>query len=242
MMYYRYFNNPESFEELGIPLFDDFNAEDLLDKLTQYRNSGRNPFTNAYLINSQACPGVSRDTCYALKVIPSLHNMVDDILFACKEMKSADDFVKFLQKLPACSGFISHEFYIDFCYIAKFTDRKFFTWDENDYTNVGPGADVGLRLIFPSLKNKKQGIYDLKKLAYLHLSNIAEQRKEQFHYLHWNKEKGCYDMEMSNIPNISLHQIEMWLCEYQKYWKVKHKVGKQRSRFQKRSAMSIKFK
>lgn len=43
-------------------------------------------------------------------------------------------------------------------------------------------------------------------------------------------EDGWFD-DIDNPYTITLHQIEMWLCEYQKYWKVKYKIGKQRSKF-----------
>ena len=54
----------------------------------------------------------------------------------------------------------------------------------------------------------------------------------------WNKEKKAY--EITNECNITLHQIEMWLCEYQKYWKMVIGEGKQRSEFQPKT--NIKYK
>ena len=102
---------------------------------------------------------------------------------------------------------------------------------QNDFTNVGPGAMVGIRLIFPSTPSSLQEkrIYDLRDMAEEQLK-LAEIRKGvKMPYLHWDKENKKY--YTSGECNITLHQIEMWLCEFQKYWKMLKGVGKQRSKF-----------
>lgn len=40
---------------------------------------------------------------------------------------------------------------------------------------------------------------------------------------------------VSRVGEITLHQVEMWLCEYQKYWKMRIGEGKQRSTFEPRT-------
>ena len=105
-------------------------------------------------------------------------------------------------------------------------------FDQNDYTNVGPGASIGIRLIYPSLKtlkDQKQAIYWLRDDAEKELSKIAKSKGVPMYYLEWDKEKREY--YFNDKCNITLHQIEMWLCEFQKYWKMTIKTGKQRSKF-----------
>lgn len=155
--------------------------------------------------------------------------------------KKPEDIIEYLKTFPAVADFIAHEFYQDFTYIPRYTDRKFMKFDQNDFTNVGPGASIGIRLIYPSLKTireQKPAIYCLKDEAEKWLNKIAKEKGEPMPYLNWNKEKGCY--EIQEECNITLHQIEMWLCEFQKYWKMIIGEGKQRSKFQPRSKSIIK--
>jgi hypothetical protein len=109
-------------------------------------------------------------------------------------------------------------------------------FDQNDFTNVGPGASIGIRLIYPNLNTvvkQKQAIYWLRDESEKWLNKIGEEKKDSMQYLYWDKIKGCY--YTNSECNITLHQIEMWLCEFQKYWKMTIGQGKQRSKFQPKS-------
>ena len=134
--------------------------------------------------------------------------------------------------MPAVADFIAHEFYQDFTYIPRYRGIEFMKFDQNDFTNVGPGASIGIRLIYPSLKTvreQKQAIYWLRDLAEEWLTKIGDEKGEKMVYLNWDTKKGAY--YLTNNCNITLHQIEMWLCEFQKYWKMIIGEGKQRSKF-----------
>ena len=114
---------------------------------------------------------------------------------------------------------------------------------QDDYTNVGPGASIGIRLIYPSLKTvreQKPAIYWLRDEAEYWLNKIGKEKGEPMPFLEWDKEKGQY--YISKECNITLHQIEMWLCEFQKYWKMIIGLGKQRSKFVPKSKTIIKKK
>jgi hypothetical protein len=236
IMVFRYFNQPLTFEYAkitygwrnGIPSYDQYNEDEFAEMIQGVRDSGGNPFTNAYLINSMAAPGKTRDYCYTRLVIPHLHKNLVNLIRIIVSAKKPEEIITYLNTFPSVSDFIAHEFYQDLTYIAKYTDRKIMKFDQNDFTNVGPGASLGIRLIFPSLKGKeqKQAIYYLKELAEDYLSN-------KMNYLHWDKKTCKY--EITNKCNITLHQIEMWLCEFQKYWKMSIGEGKQRSKFKPRT-------
>lgn len=235
LMVYRFFNNPETFTNdlwrNGIPDYKEYNEDEFADFIQSLRDKGLNPYTNAYLINSMATPGKPRDYCYTRLVIPSLHKAIPRLIAVVKKAEKPEEIIAFLKTIPSVADFIAHEFYQDFTYIPRYTDRKFMKFDQNDFTNVGPGASVGIRLIFPNLKGKeqKQGIYRLRDMAEKYLSNIGKEKGELFPYLHFDKAGGWYYVD-SNC-NITLHQIEMWLCEFQKYWKMTIGEGKQRSEF-----------
>lgn len=265
MMVFRTFNNPETFEfdatkvavqgdlfgndtELvsatkwrnGIPNWEEYDEDEFSRFITGIRKSGQNPYTTAYLINSQATPGKPRDFCYTRVVIPTLHKRMDELIKVVLTAKTPEEIIDYLKTLPAVADFIAHEYYQDFTYIPRYTKRRFMKFDQNDYTNVGPGASIGIRLIFPNLstlKEQKTGIYKLRDMAEEWLNKISKEKGEPMPYLNWNKESRCY--EVGGKCNITLHQIEMWLCEFQKYWKMILGVGKQRSQFVPRTKSII---
>lgn len=258
MMVFRFFNNPETFEfepknnpvqgnlfgepaeerisakkwRNGIPDYEQYDEDEFSRFIAGVRSSGKNPYTTAYLINSMAAPGQSRDYCYTRVVIPTLHKKIPELIETVKNAKTPEEIISFLKTIPAVADFIAHEFYQDFTYIARYTDREFMKFDQNSFTNVGPGASVGIRLIYPILKTvgqQKQAIYWLRDVADTWLKLISEERGEPMSFLYWSKERGEY--YTSDQCNITLHQIEMWLCEFQKYWKMVIGEGKQRSKF-----------
>lgn len=239
----------------GIPDYDDYDEEEFSRFIAGVRSSGQNPYTTAYLINSQATPGMPRDYCYTRVVIPTLHKNMNKLIDTVMSAKNPEDIISYLKTLPAVADFIAHEFYQDFTYIPRYTGRRFMMFDQNDFTNVGPGASIGIRLIYPNLKTvkeQKRAIYDLRNIADKWLHKIGVEKGELFPYIGWDIEKGEYytftrdevlagEMPMYNqYDGITLHQIEMWLCEFQKYWKMIIGEGKQRSKFSPRSKTILK--
>lgn len=217
----------------GIPDYDEYDEDEFSKFIAGVRSSGQNPYTTAYLINSQATPGQPRDYCYTRVVIPTLHKRIPEIIKLVLKAKNPEEIIDYLIKMPAVANFIAHEFYQDFTYIPRYTDRKFMKFTQDDYTNVGPGASIGIRLIYPSLDSiakQKQAIYWLRDEAERELTKVAKSKGEPMYYLEWDKEKREY--YLTDECNITLHQIEMWLCEFQKYWKMTIKTGKQRSKFE----------
>ncbi len=236
IMLFRFINQPDFFDWMAstgvwgnkpLPDYSEFDSEVFYQAIIDYRATGNNPFTNAYLINSQSCPGKTRDHCYGYKVIPTLHNNIGDLLKILLKAKTPQEIIKFLKTLPAVADFIAHEFYQDFTYAYRYSGIRLTKFNQDDFTNVGPGASIGIRLIFPNLKGKvdqELGIYLLRDLAEECLSEFGN-----FKYLEWNSDKQKYFT--TSKCNITLHQIEMWLCEFQKYWKMQIGKGKQRSKF-----------
>lgn len=237
IMLFRIFNCPEAFEWYGkqdksfeglIPSYDEYKKGEFESLLLAYRETGNNPYTNAYLINSQACPGKSRDWCYTNRVVPEIHKAIPKLSKLLLTADKPEDIIKFLKTLPAVADFIAHEFYQDFTYAPRYSGKKLMKFDQDDFTNVGPGASIGIRLIFPNLEKREQeeGIYRLRDMAVKELAKVGK-----FKYIDWDRENNKYVIVKPKNGHITLHQIEMWLCEFQKYWKMKIGMGKQRSVF-----------
>lgn len=221
ILVFRIFNQPDFFEynkkhygwANGIPKFSEYSKEVFAQAICDYRATGNNPFTNAYLTNSQSCPGQTRDWCYGNVIIPSYHERVPELLAEFKVHKTAEESAKLLVSLKSAGWFVAHEFYISLCYIAKYRSKTFWRWTEMDWTNVGPGASLGIRLIFPNLdttKKQKQAIYWLWEMS--------PSKMPDFEWLDGDKEW-------------TLHQIEFCLCEFSKYYKMMVGEGKQRSKY-----------
>lgn len=230
---FRLINNPDTFIYLqskykwksGIPNIEDFNKKDFYHAVQSYRATGNNPFTNAYYINSTFSSNIGRDHAYCMVILPLFKKNIEDLMYLMKESETPYDVISYLTEFPSIAEFIAHELYQDFTYIKIYTGKDLFRWTRNDYTNVGPGAELGLRLIFPSLKkNKIEGIQDLLSIAESELYKIGS-----FPYINWSRKKEEY--VLSAHSSLNLHSIEMWLCEFSKYWKMKIGEGKQRSKF-----------
>jgi len=243
-MFFRFFNNPEFFKFIKtqtdkggysftgyIPFWNDFKVDELRKLVQLYRAEKMNPFTNTYLVNSQACPGMSRDECFITKVIPTLHDSVDELSLVMKKARNPEEIIKYLETLPSVAGFMSHEFYQDFTYAPRYTDITLMRFDQNDFTNAGPGAVEGLKLIFPNLKTRKEytaAIYYLRDISSEMLKKLGD-----FKYLGYNKKFQKYFT--TENKEVTLHAIEMWLCEQQKYVKMVNKTGKQRSKYEQKT-------
>lgn len=235
-MVYRYFNSPNAFQYAidngiwrnGIPDYAEYNEDQFADVISTVRSNGLNPFTNAYYINNTSLsnPGKGRDWHYSHRVIPTLHDCFDDLYCLIKNADSPKQIFDILCLLPGSGAFIAHEFYQDYTYIPRYTGKKLMRFTQNDFTNVGPGASLGLRLIYPSLRTQESGIYALRDESLKYLTG-------KFSYLNWDIQNHRYCI--SNTGEITLHQIEMWLCEYSKYWKMKTGKGRQRSTFKPQS-------
>jgi hypothetical protein len=131
-----------------------------------------------------------------------------------------------LIELKSISNFLAHEFYQDFCDCATY-GIKIMDLDKNDYTNVGPGCSLGIRLIFPStqtIKGQEEKIHFLRDISSEYLKQFGD-----FKYLVYDRKKDSYSV--SNDGELDLHNLEFCLCEKSKLWKMGIKQGKQRSKY-----------
>lgn len=235
---FRFFNQPDTFKHskyaVDLPSYKEFDSDKMLEQVITYREKVDNPFHTAFLMNiafvkkpkDWSGRGLFKDWAYVKIVFEAVHKAVPKIAIALKKAKTPRDICQELEKLPAVSGFTSHEFYIDFCYAARYWVKPIMQFTENDYTNVGPGASLGLRLIFPSMRPKEQleGIFLLKSLAKDMLLELGD-----FKYIHWNRQLQKYTVAM--VGDYSVTNIEFYLCEMSKYFKMQIGEGKQRSKF-----------
>ena len=235
ILVYRTFNNPETFARAfdkwpnGIPDYDSYSQDEFAAHIEEIRSLGLNPFTSAYSITGNIVAGETIDDMFCKTVVPTIHRNIDLVMtLLTNEVLDPEQLVSFLMTLPGASSFIAHEYYQDFTYISIYTDRTIMRFDQNDYTNLGPGSSQGVRLIFPKLKGSAQiSCYEyLQDLAEEKLEEIGLENGELMPYVAWNKELRKY--EVINECNLSLNQIEGALCEFSKYIRILRNTGRPR--------------
>lgn len=234
ILVYRTFNNPETFARAldkwpnGIPNQEDYVEDEFAAHIEEIRSMGLNPFTNAYSITGNIVVGDSIDNAFCHTVIPAIHKSLSAICSILENAATPEQIVTFLMTLPGASSFTAHEYYQDLTYISIYTDRNIMKFDQNDFTNLGPGSSQGVRLIFPKLRGAEQ------LSCYEYLQNVAEEKLEEIGldkgelmpYTEWNKELHKY--EIINDCNLSLNQIEGALCEFSKYMRILRGTGRPR--------------
>lgn len=226
---FRIYNKPETFKELPLPKYNDFNIDDFIEYLSILEESGFKTLNDsAYKINTYIWQGVPRWKAYAINLVNEFHKLVPKIVESFSKGLDVKEFVDSL-KIYGVGGFLSHEFFQDLTYIKRYTTFSIFPYTQDDFTHAGPGAVVGLRLTLPSKTSKKkqiEGIEYLRDISKTELAKIGE-----FKYLNWDKKTQKYFVTAGE-GDLTLHQIEMWLCEYQKYWKMLIGQGKQRGKIE----------
>lgn len=219
-LFYRMFNNPDFFKFIKnkkgycVQNYKDYNPETFYDLMQEFRETGGLPFTSSYFIHP--FHGITNDKKYSYDIAVQLHKKIPILLEIMRKKNSVvEDLIKELEKIDGVSKFMSHEYFQDLCYINRY-NCQIMKFDQNSMTISGPGSRNGIRLIFPSTKgykNEIHRIYELRDIADDYLAEFG-----QFKYL-------------PDYDGITLHQIEMWLCEFQKYFKMQIGEGKQRSKF-----------
>lgn len=221
----RLFNLIEFLEVVDIPNYDDYDAEQFVEMVEIFED-GVMPSTNkkAYAINSWLAAGTTQGLGCARHIIPSLHKQLGNILFHgfLGGKSTVKDLIMTMRSVEGIGKFVAHEWYIDMCYFSKYTNESS-NFTEMDWSNIGPGAEFGLRLVFPAMKKNIDTLRKLVDMSKLLLP-------DDFKYVQWNKDTEQYELCEHNL---SLHQQEFHLCEYAKYFKIKHQVGRQRDKYVK---------
>ena len=233
VLVFRLFNNPETFEcaskiwPCGIPDYDKYlNEKNEYAKFMEDLSKKSNIFTNAYFIWSTRANGYTRTDCYTKIVLPKLHTLIRQIIRVCENCAAPYDIIRIFKEIPGVSNFVAFELYNDLLYINKFINYNLVLFDSNKYVNVGPGSKMGLNLIYPNLKgtdNYKKAMHMLLDLAYGQLLKIGLNNSEPMPYAKYNPETESYFV--TDKCNLTIGNIEHWLCEYSKYYRLANEAN-----------------
>jgi hypothetical protein len=208
---YRLVNRVETFEEVGfLPYFWwGSKCNEWREKLEKRKRRGDQIFTNAHLTLPTHTVGQTKIDKY-MEVLDDLHEVkLLPVFTAIQEAKGLEDVFKALLKIKCVGRFIAYEVCCDLIL------AKAIPFTENDWVNPGPGCMRGINLIWPRHHTREEYQGDIRWLM---------KRQEAMF-------KG-YDLKFHQYNHpLTLRGIEHSLCEYQKYYKMQRKVGKQRMHF-----------
>ena len=196
-LFYRFFNKPETYEAIGG--FQDpseFDCSSLFTVLDVYSDH-HTLFSSAYRVTTH--PWADMDTkhgnilfgVFREDILPNLHDYTDRI-FNADSMEAAFDV---LLEIDGVGEFLGYEILTDLNY-------RHLPFSENDFVNIGPGAELGLERIFDEV--------DESRLRWLHENqrDLFEKYEIDFPYL-----KGK--------PSLTLRDLEHSACEASKYWDIR---------------------
>jgi len=222
VVFYRFFNKFNLYEDLDISLIENWNKErikELIKRFDYLRSQGKTIFHDAYLISGNKTKEPKH--IFILKVLESSfsNKKTKEIIKGIDNCKTPEESMQVIKKIPKVGDFLAYEIWTDLTYF-NFFKRK---WTDNDFVNIGPGAKWGLELIYEKkLSNKEQ----LEKINHLHKVQKQFLEKIKKNKLSWKdiSYKDCF----TNSPYLSLRNIEHSLCEFRKYLRLKEGKGKKR--------------
>ena len=215
IIFYRFFNLDNIYEDLGIDIFSDIN-EDIIVKFDNLKSQGRVIFNNAYIISSG---GTGKKHVNVIKHLSSVD--IDALINKIDGSKTPEESFDYIKEIPMVGPFLACEIWTDLTYFNFFKQN----WDDNDFVNIGPGAKWGLELLYGKITN-----IELKKKLY-HLYSIQNEILPQVHIMlneksPWND--IAYKTPYSNYPFLSITNIEGSLCEFRKYSNISRGKGRRK--------------
>ena len=222
IIFFRFFNADQLYENLGIPIFTQYNtaiADDVDKRFRALKERGLTMFNTAYVISPGHSTTAKHQTILTnlLRVWENLDDMIERI----DRAKTPEESFAILCEVPLVGPFLACEFWTDMAYMHFFPQK----WNDNDFVNVGPGAAWGLRIMFGSLKNKDY-LMKLRELHGLQIQYLPTMHTFANSSLTW--EDIAYKEALSNVPYLSLTNMEGALCEFRKYWNLSHGKGRRR--------------
>ncbi len=199
----RLINWPPTLEEIGFP--KRWNPDKVLGVLHRRKDEGKKIYTGAYLLGS--CPkGQERAIYLVNSVLSPLHQVVYAPLNSNSTLKSTWEWFRSQRGI---GDFLAYEIVSDLRHTKYLRDAPdIITW-----ANAGPGALRGLTRLWGYQPKTRQisGYAFPKKNALEAMQNLLARSQEA----RWKL----------NMPAWEMRDIEHWLCEADKYQRIKNGQG-----------------
>lgn len=220
IIFYRFFNQDQLYENLTIIPFsklDPQRTEKIITGLETRKKQGYPIFNNAYLISS----GKQGQK----KHVSILHNLqtldLTKIINHIDVAQTPQQAFSILCTIPMVGPFLAGEIWTDLTYFPFLHQG----WTDNDFVEIGPGAQWGLEIIYG--KNKKAELNEkINHLYHIQTAILPTIHTTLHQPLPW--QEITYKKAFSNIPFLSRTNIEGCLCEFRKYWNISHGRGRRK--------------
>lgn len=215
---YRFFNRRDTIENLfgGLLDVDTFSFSRLEQRFDQKKKEGA-IFSNAYLITAHAYRPNYRPQdkhVQILLMLDDLRGRLKTLLENLRAAPAAEGPAIVESFIPMAGPFLAGQILLDATYAGDIVG-----YTSNDFLVVGPGAHWGLNIICGKTLNKTQ--------AAEHCRTLWAMQKKAFYDLKATSGKDWQHIRWDNPdypgqPFLSLHDIQNSLCEFRKYWRLKH--------------------
>lgn len=227
---YRFFNRRDTIEHLFGGLLDpetfDFKYyEHRFDNIKQSENI----FSNAYLITAHAYKKDYRPKDKHVQILLMLNDLrqrLSDIIGLLQAGSPQDGLQIIERSVPMAGAFLSGQILLDAAYA-----RDIVAYSGDDFLIVGPGAHWGLNIIFDKKLSKKEADSACRYLYAIQPQEFAKLKTQKG--LDWNTVR-LQDDNYPNAPFLMLHDIQNSLCEFRKYWRLKHAEKAKKRYFSKK--------
>jgi hypothetical protein len=223
IIFYRFFNADQLYENLGIEPFAHYDRVTALDVGTRFvamKKRGLTMFNTAYVISPGASTEPKHETI--LNNLVGVWESLDDMITRIDASKTPEEAFAILQEVPLAGPFLACEFWTDLAYVHFFPQG----WTDNDFVSVGPGARWGLRILFGDKLRDRDYLPKLKELHSLQSKYLPAMHQIANTNLPWKT--ISYKGALSNHPYLSITDAEGALCEFRKYWNLSHGSGRRR--------------
>ena len=224
---YRIFNKIDTYRLNGFVKLEDFQIEDFLQRIKDFRAEGNTIFTSAFMVTGS----IHLDThdkvekyCRVIQDIQRKLPLVYDVIKE-KNLSMEDCHRTWSNNFDGIGKFLSYQIMLDAMY------DRILPYSENDWSFAFLGCARGLKYIFPNL-DMNDDVKCLEAMRWLH-----EHQKEYLEPLNF-KSLGAYELANGYVydgTTISLSNIENCLCEFSKYMKTKLGEGRPRVLYKPKS-------
>jgi hypothetical protein len=218
-MIYRLIGREETFDSLGFQDLDSFNPDLFQSKLKDFRSSGKNIFTGAYLVSGYSSMGSKDKIENVTRLFIKMHDNFDLFYKEVENSKTSEQVYTAIKSQDGFGNFLSYQVLVDLLYPLKcYKNKPLLPFSHDDWAVAGPGAKKGIELI----TNTK--LSDLEVMRWLHKNQDKEFERLNLKFPYLINEKG-------KIIEVSLSNIQNCLCEFYKYVKIKEGFGRGRRKF-----------
>jgi hypothetical protein len=206
LVFFRFFNKKNIYEELGIELFTkmDDEGEKVINKILADRKAaGHTIFNNAYTTPPGKRGVIKHET--RTKSVKYLSEHIESTMVFMDEAEDLNDASNLLVNTIDWVGeFLACELINDLAYLKFFKQN----WTDNDLVYLGPGTAWTIKYLCGEKLGKeeqKEFLLELYQLQKEHLTNRSE----------WLE--VCYKNSCTPAPLLSITNLESAMCEFRKY-------------------------